>query len=217
MVLIGPSICMKKLVLPLLLIFLNTTIFSQKKSDLGVLAGCSYYMGDINPAIPFYAPKICLGINYRHNLNPRYVIKVSANYLSLYASDADFSDPVQKIRSKTFSSSVYDFTAQFEFNFLPFKFVERKVHFTPFVSSGVGMFYLLNSSYTRATNFVLPAALGVKCSLGRRISVGLEWNLRSTFNDKFDGVENPSEKQLRSIFHNSDWYYYTGLFFAYKV
>jgi hypothetical protein len=174
-------------------------------------------MGDINPSVPFYSPRICLGINYRENLNPRYVVKLSADYLKLSASDIDFNNPFQQSRGASFISTLYDIATQFEFNFLPFNFVARKIKFSPFVSSGIGVAYILGAAYSRSVNLVFPAALGVKCSLGKKISVGLEWNMRKLFNDKLDGVQNISEENLRTIFHNTDWYFYTGLFFTYKV
>jgi hypothetical protein len=200
---------MKKIIL-LLLGFFPLLLFSQNKSELGVFGGCSYYMGDINTSMPFYSPGASLGIIYKYNYNPRQVLKLSFNYLSLSAKDDDFDETYQQLRNASYKSTLYDFAAQFEFNFLPFKFADRKMKFSPFVSSGVC------GNYSGGNfDFALPATLGIKFALGSRFCTGFEWNLRKTFNDKLDGVKNPGNGNLPIV--NNDWYYFAGVFVTYKV
>jgi hypothetical protein len=208
------------------LFFINTlTVISQTKSDFGLITGISYYMGDINPKIPFYSPNVSAGATYRYNMNTRYVIKGELNYCILSASDKDFSDPYQQQRGASFSTKLYDFALQFEFNFLPIKFVERKVYFSPFVSTGLGASFVMNSaSYNKTIGFVLPAAIGLRFSLGRKWSTGFQWNFRNTFNDKLDagvkypdGVVNPIAVGYSSTINNNDWYMFASFFLTYKV
>lgn len=207
---------MKKIII-VLNILISLPVFPQSNSDLGCSIGAAYYMGDINPKTPFYSPQFNADINYRYNINSRYVLKAEANYLVLSARDADFSDPYQKIRNASFQSKLYDFSGQFEFNFLTFKFVERKIYFSPFVSSGAAVAIILNSSYTKTINFVFPMAVGLKLSLGKKWSTGLEWDYRYTFNDNLDGVVNPVPSNYKSLFNNNDWYSYAAVFITYKV
>ena len=214
----------------LLLFFLSypCLLFPQSKSDIGVLGGGTYYMGDINPSTPFYSPGYNFGVNYRYNINSRYVLKGEMNYLTLSANDANFTDSYQRARGMSFASKIIDYAAQFEFNFLPIKFVERKVFFSPFVSAGLGVAQVLNatglssigsigSSTPKTINFVVPFSLGARISLGEKWSVGFEWNMRKTFTDNLDGVQNMIAPSMRSIFNNNDWYYFYGLFFTYKI
>ncbi len=170
-------------------------------------------MGDINPSTPFYSQGLNVGITYRYNLNERYVLKGEASYLQLSAKDGDFSDKFQQIRGAIFSSQLYDFAIQFEFNFLPLKFVERKISFSPFLSTGIGCY---DEQYV-GFKPVLPAALGVRTALGRRWSIGLQWNMRKTFTDKLDNVTNMIPTSSQTILNNNDWYFITGLFLTYKV
>lgn len=208
---------MKKTLIILALLS-GISAYSQRKSDVGINFGASYYMGDLNPSIPFYSPQISGGINYRYNFNPRYVLKVEGNYLRLSANDADFSDLYQRVRNRSFSMKLYDFSSQFEFNFLPLKFAERKVSFSPFASAGIGGALALGSNYLNTFNYIFPFAIGGRVTLGKNWSVGLQWNFRKTFNDKLDnGVENLIEPSMRSIFNNNDWYSFAGLFVTYKI
>jgi hypothetical protein len=179
-------------------------------------------MGDINPKIPFYSPNYSAGITYRYNMNTRYVFKGEANYCKLTASDKDFSDPYQMDRNASFSALLYDFAFQFEFNFLPLKFVERKVYFSPFVSSGIGVSFIKNTIVS--TDVTLPAAIGIKFALGRKWSTGVQWNFRNTFKDNLDastkypeGVVNPIANGYGSSINNNDWYMFANFFLTYKV
>jgi hypothetical protein len=195
------------------ILFLPTLLFSQRESDLGLSIGTAYYMGDINPIIPFNSPNIDLGIIYRYNFNVRYVLKLEANYMKLGASDASFTDNFQLARNQSFNKVLYDFAAQFEFNFLPLKFVGRKMGFSPFLSSGAAA-----SFNDRKLSFVFPFALGVRTTFGESWSIGLQWNYRKMFTDKLDDVENlVSSPTERSILHNNDWYSFANIFVTYKI
>ena len=207
---------MKKIIFYSLLV-ISSSLLAQSKSDLGFVVGTAYYMGDINPTIPFYPPGLNIGATYRYNLNARYVIKGEINYLTISANDASSSDTYQKLRNSSFNSKFYDFAAQFEFNFLPLKFVERKVYFSPFVSAGFGAAEMLSSAYVKSIIPIFPAALGVRTTLGKKWSVGWQWNMRKTFTDKIDGVSNLISPSMQTRLNNNDWYFFSGLFLTYKV
>jgi hypothetical protein len=206
-----------RLLLTLVLAFYSVSIYSQRQSDLGLTIGTSYYKGDINPSQPFYSPGLNFGVTYRYNLNPRYVLKGEVNYLTLSASDADFTDAFQQRRMASFSSQLYDFAAQFEFNFLPLKFVARKVSFSPFVSSGIAGALVMGTGYSKTFSVAFPFAIGARATIGRKWSVGVNWNFRKLFNDKLDGVENPYPSSMNSVLNNNDWYSFAGVFVTYKM
>jgi len=201
-----------------LLAFQCVTLFllSQSKVDLGLAVGGGYYMGDINPTVPFYAPGIDLGIVFRHNLNMRHVIKFEANYVRLRANDADFSDDYQQRRNASFATPAFDFALQFEFNFLPLKFAPRKISFSPFVSSGLALDFATRSQ-VKSLMLSWPFAVGVRTTIGKYWSMGVQWNYRKLFNDRLDGVENEVPANMKSIWHNNDWISFANVFVTYKV
>jgi len=173
-------------------------------------------MGDINPTVPFYAPGIDLGIVFRHNLNMRHVIKFEANYVRLRANDADFSDDYQQRRNASFATPAFDFALQFEFNFLPLKFAPRKISFSPFVSSGLALDFATRSQ-VKSLMLSWPFAVGVRTTIGKYWSMGVQWNYRKLFNDRLDGVENEVPANMKSIWHNNDWISFANVFVTYKV
>jgi len=196
-------------------IIFPTLLYSQRKSDLGLCLGTAYYMGDVNPILPFSSPGINLGVVYRYNFNIRYVLKLEANYMKLGANDANFTDYFQLARNLSFNFPAYDFASQFEFNFLPLKFAEGKKYFTPFVSAGLGFMAVLGGTTTSKLN--IPMAVGCRMSLGKYYSVGLEWNLRKLFSDQLDGQLNIGSNGRSNPIFNNDWYYFAGIIFSVRL
>lgn len=201
----------------MLLILSSLKIEAQSKIDVGFIVGGGNYMGDINPSRPIYSPGLSGGLSLRYNFNPRYVLKTELSYLQLSGNDLDNSDFYRRNRNASFSTNLYDFALQFEFNFLPLKFVERKFSFSPFVSSGVGFSYNMDKSFLKSLDFVLPMAIGLRVTMSRKWSTGVQWDFRKTFNDNLDGVTNEISNAELSVLHNNDWYSLVGLFLTYKI
>jgi hypothetical protein len=202
-----------------ILLFISSSVCAQRESDVGLIFGTSYYQGDINPNSRFYSPSFAAGITYRYNLNTRFVIKSEFNYLSVSATDADFTDDkFQTLRNLSFQSNIYDLSAQFEFNFLPLKFEKLKYSFSPFVSSGLAGAMVLRGKVDPLPRITLPLDIGIRTTIYRKWSVGVQWSFRKTFGDeKFDGVMNPFDNSMTSIFNNNDWYSFAGVFVTYKI
>ncbi len=189
---------------------------ADDKSDIGLLLGGAYYMGDINNTRLFYNPGINIGITYRYNINMRYVVKFEGNYLRLSGNDKDFDDPYQQRRNNEFFTPVYDFALQFEFNFLDIKFANLKKTISPFVSSGLGCAYAMRSQ-SKSIMLVLPFAIGVRTSIGKFWSFGIQWNYRKLFNDNIDDTSNEIPKSMKLAYFNNDWYSMASVFVTYKL
>ena len=99
----------------------STNVFSQRKADIGLFAGSSYYMGDINPGQHFYSPSLAIGPMIRYNFHYRSSLRLSGIYHKLSAADIDFTDAFQQMRDASFSGSFIDFAFAYEYNFLPYK------------------------------------------------------------------------------------------------
>ena len=208
---------MKKIIF-LLLVINFEPVFSQNKADVGISAGVSYYLGDLNPASMFHSPKISAGVSYRYNLNPRYVLKAELNYVAVSGNGTDFNQPYPNNPYPSFNTELYDVSMQFEFNFLPLKFNERRVSFSPFISTGLATAMILNSANKKSLDFVLPGTLGIRLTIGQKWSAGVQWNFRKMFNDThLDNVNNPISQSLQSPLFNNDWYFFSGLFLTYKI
>ena len=189
----------------------------QRKSDIGLFAGTSYYMGDINLNQQFYAPGIAIGPVYRYNFHMRNSLRLSGIYHTLKGADADFNMPLQNARNASFSGSYLDFSAMYEFNFMPYKTSNRRTPYTLYIASGLGYHVVLNSDVPTNNHFTIPFSLGFKANAGKRLSAGIEWSPRKTFTDNIDGIENFTTESKLPLVGNKDWFTFAGIFITYKI
>ena len=212
---------MKYTWLPLLLgVIVSVSIRAQAKLEVGAMAGVGYYNGDINPSQQFYQPAFAVGGIFKYNISKHFAFRVSGNYLSLSATDSDFSTPTANQRGATFSTNLIDFNIIFEYNFKPytnFGYVKRnEERFAPYVFLGMGGQYLTNG-LGLSNPVTIPFGLGVKYNIFERFTLGTEWGFRKTFTDELDGVKNIQDAQHAPEIHNTDWYSFAGIFLTYKL
>jgi len=199
-------------------VFLGTIIGAkaQKKVDLGIFGGGSYYLGDINQSKQFYSLSYAFGGLYRYNINSRYTIRGSIYYGNLQADDHDFENGFQQSRNISFSGTVLDATLQFEFNFMPYSTFGRAGEYAVYTTGGIGVAFI-NTSNLRPTKLVIPFGVGVKMNLGKKMGIGIEWGFRKMFYDELDEYANPVGPEYRSFIHNNDWYSIAGISLTYKI
>lgn len=201
-----------------LFLFLLVTVYpvtAQKKSDFGVFGGISYYMGDINPSKPFYSPSPAAGIIYRYNFNPRHSIRGSLIYGGIRADDLDFNNDYQQVRGNSFRGSVFEWAAQFEFNFLPYTTTGRWWDYTPYFAAGAAITFVNSTELTYVP--VIPFSVGFKVNVYKNMGLELEYGFRKTFYDNFDGLIDNIDPDHRSWAHNNDWYMFSGVTFTWKM
>jgi hypothetical protein len=206
---------MKRIYWLLLILFLPLSLSGQRKSDFGVLAGVSSYFGDINPNRILYSPQPAGGIFYRYNLNPRESLRASLFFGGLKANDLDFSNAFQKARAASFSGTVTDWVAQFEFNFFPYSTEGKRWNYTPYFAAGAGVAYV--NGPASAIIPVIPFSFGFKVNVYKNIGLEAEYGFRKTFYDNFDGLNDLVTPSDHSWTHNNDWYTFTGIAVTWKI
>lgn len=206
----------------LILITLNINLAkSQNNSDIGLFAGTSYYLGDINTSKQFNSPNYDIGIFYKKNYNARYSAKIIFNYTPISASDNTSKYIYQNIRSHNFSITIYELNLNGEFNFLPYSLGDDKHPFAPYVTAGIGGIYAQNSS--KPIQIILPMGVGLKFNIGKKTGVGFEWGFRKTFTDYLDNLSGVDDQTIStgvkqySYYHDNDWYSILGAFITYKI
>jgi len=216
------------ILLILLLVFPSKHAIAQRKSDIGLIGGASYYMGDINHSRHFYAPSPAGGIIYRYNLNPRHSFRFTGIYTILKGNDSDFEDDFQQWRDHSFRTGIIDLSVSTEFNFMDYQPTKlRKDRYTPYVSAGIGYASVISSDVQIGSATLDPNAkaesattitfgAGFKYNVSRRVSICGEWTFRKTLNDLLDARENIGTEE-GVFFHNNDWYSMVGLFVTYKI
>lgn len=203
----------------IILLLCTSGAIAQARMDFGIQAGASYYLGEINFSKQFYSSNITGGVLLRYCFNPRYSARISAAYGKLSGNDADFSSQYQKLRNNKFSTSLYDITAQAEFNFLPYKVGDEKAYYSPYICAGIS-YFLLPSSGT-PNNFGIPMGMGVKMNIKKNWAFGFEWVFKKTFTDDIDNINGsesfPESKKQTGFINNKDWYSMCCIFLTYMI
>ncbi|GAB4316112.1 MAG: DUF6089 family protein [Bacteroidales bacterium] len=184
--------------------------FSQL--EVGLFAGGSYYIGDLNPTVPFLMTRPAYGAVARYTLSSRWVARVNA-FQGKVEGDDNVSNFLPE-RNLSFNNKVTELAGTMEFHFLPYFNGSLKQYFTPYIFAGAGFFYhkpqsgetdladfgtegqnnteFLPDGVERPgySKFVpsIPFGIGVKYSFTQFISASLEWGMRKTFTDYIDDV-----------------------------
>lgn len=157
------------------------------------------------------------GIYYRNNFTKFTSFKASFLMGGLFGSDAQTNgDPFRISRNLSFRSIVADASLMFEWNILPYKIGDKKKMFTPYLGIGLAGFYFspqaqlngrwvdLQSLGTEGQGIIpgkskyskfqlaIPAAIGIKANLTKRLALNVEFQYRHTFTDYIDDVSSDS-------------------------
>ncbi len=218
----------QKLILVFFLIFVSTV--KAQHSEIGIIGGTSYYLGEINPSKHVVNKiKPAIGVFYRRNWGKRYSFRLGANYGRLAATDGITSTQLSEFRKLSFSASLLEGYSILEFNFLPYQINNYTTSgYTPYVFIGVaafrtsseitndGRYYLDVNQAT--TSFSMPFGLGIKFDLSGNVGMAIEWGMRKTWVDTIDGLSESYQwgYQLSNT-QNKDWYAILGITLNYKI
>ena len=212
------------------LVFISQTAQAQLQMrglEVGPWLGAAFYLGDLNTEFRFNRPKPAGGIAGRYNFNHRLAARASLNYGRLVAYDSDSENTFEQRRNLNFVSDVFDFTGQFEFNFLPYYHGSKKYFFTPYAFVGFSAFHFNPQSviedgrtvklqrlgtegqrpgdeYSRIS-VALAYGVGVRWDLTYELSMDASLSLRNTATDYLDDVSTtyPDPDDLRRFRPNS--------------
>jgi hypothetical protein len=228
---------MRKIVLVFATVFITVSGFAQKSADIGIWGGSSTYLGDIKEALPLQSLNLNFGAYFRYNFNSRVGLRTQFLTGSFAADGTVENEPV------IFEKKAQDVSAMAEINFLKYVLGEKKTPFTPYIMAGVGVMYFpfnmdldamlaINPGYVVPANtnesvvaFTVPFGFGVKFTLGPRLGIGAEYQMRKLFSDKIDNVHDPlsfinsagETIKYTTLGHNNDWPGYLGIHIAYKL
>ena len=200
---------MYKFILGVLFFFVGNVLCAQNSSDVGIIVGANYYLGDINPNKQLYSSSPTLGFMYRYNFGSRYALRTSLGFGSLKGDDLDFDNQYQQSRAASFETELVEFSLQMEFNFQPFlvPLSSRAKRFSPYITSGLS--YLSSSSTT--SSIAIPMGVGCKYIIGKRWTAAVEWSFKKSFTDDLDGLSDPNKLNIANKFHNDDWISFLGV------
>ena len=186
----------------------------KPNTEVGILLGTSYYLGDLNTT-HFNQPLPAAGLIIRKNIDKRFAYKAEVMYLNIQSDERYSEDTIAKNRGLHFKSPIYELSGQVEFNFLPYQPGNPLYTWTPYVYSGISIFHFNPQAENKNGEWVNLQELGTegqgttlfpekeKYSLiqysiamggGFKIAVNpsfniiLEYGVRKTFTDYLDDV-----------------------------
>lgn len=235
---------MKKIVLVFAAFTIAVSGFAQRTADIGVWGGTSTYFGDLKETNPLQPFSLNLGAYYRYNFNAR--VGLRAQFLTGTIEETGYIEDIPD----TFSKGVQDLSLMVEINFLKYILGERSTPFSSYVLFGAGVSYFnykmdpgfiatFNPNHNKGSAIIdepvvaatLPFGFGFKYSLGSRLGIGIEYQVRKMFSDKLDDLDDPlafegdingdptiiEEVTYTDGTHNNDWSGYLGLHITYKI
>ena len=192
----------------------NATAQYKENTEIGLLGGVSYYLGDLNTT-HFFQPSPAAGLVIRKNIDERFSYKAEVLSLPLQSDERDSKDTISFNRGLHFRSSVFELSGQLEFNFLPYESGNPLYTWTPFIYTGISIFHHnpqaenINGEWVNLQElgtegqgttlfpdrkeysliqFAIPMGGGVKIAVNKSFNIILEYGARKTFTDYLDDV-----------------------------
>lgn len=232
---------MKKILLVFAAVLITVSGNAQVTADIGIWGGTSVYFGDLDETNPLQPVNPNFGAYFRYNFNSR--VGLRAMFLTGNFSDEGVIEGVPS----TFSKGVQDFSLQIEINYLKYILGAKKTPYTSYVTAGIGVAYFpyemdpafiasFNPAHNKGNAIVdeseiattIPFGIGFKYTLGQRLGIGIEYQMRKMFSDKLDNLDDPlayktivnnieEEITYTDMTHNNDWSGYLGIHLTYKI
>ena len=256
--------CKKHFVVALIVLFMGHFLAPSAAHaqivEVGGSVGLSYYMGDINPKIPFVESRLGWGALARYYENTRWAFRFTYSNLQLDCSDK--ASNYRPERGLSFHTNVHDVALIAEFNFLDYFTGSKRNGLSPYLFGGISALFFnpkaddgtsLHDKLTdvgyyeddekgeikmeipdKSTSAVsIPFGMGVKCSIGQKIGIALEWRWDYTFTDWLDdchayyprindqysdptGFSDGSQYVQRGNKYDNDWFGYLNFSLTYK-
>lgn len=184
------------------------------RSELGILGGVSYYVGDLNQK-HFNNSNLAGQLLYRYNINSRVAYRVNFTYGFLEAYDSESKRDIYQNRNLSFQTDVYELGTGIEFTYFPFEIGHKRyrgtayllaeaalakinpkteyngelVELQPLGTEGQGTSLSDRSKYS-LVQFAVPLAIGFRVSISQNIALNGEYGIRFLFTDYLDDVHN---------------------------
>ena len=214
----------------------NAQFDDPKTLEVGPHVGLSYYMGDINPMLPFAQSQLQYGGLVRFNYNNRWTFRFDYSRATVTADDSKCNWRPE--RGLNFTSKINDFSLTAEFNFLEYYTGNPKKNVSPYIFGGISVFQYTAfanvggqlvdlSNYategpedpnakwydkmfgkTSPIGVSIPFGMGVKFSLSRHMAATMEWRMQKTFTDYLDDVATvyPADDQHATVIIDGMYY-----------
>jgi Domain of unknown function (DUF6089) len=187
----------------------GTTSAQMKGWEVGGMVGAANYFGDLNTDWRVNRLQPAGMIGARYNFNDRLSTRIGFSVGQVSAFDSDSKNIYEQTRNLHFKSMIFDATAQFEFNFLPYVHGHRDYYYTPYMFLGPSLFRYnpraeLNGTWYDLVDYGtegqflgeeyntiqggIAYGMGFRYDLSYRWSLNIEFSARKLFTDYLDDV-----------------------------
>lgn len=195
------------------------------RSELGLHVGQMYYIGEINPYIPFNESNNAFGLMYRLNKHSRMSYRLNYTYGSLSGYDAKSNFAQNVNRNLSFQTSIHELSAGIELHFKMFQMGNKRYPETFYFILEGGIFRM-NPKTNYGGQILALRELGTEGQLGRKrynlyqlcipIGIGYKFNIgtfgtfnidiaiRKTFTDYIDDVGSANYASQEDFYNHTD-------------
>jgi len=166
-------------------------VFGQL-TEAGFEIGAFNFSGDLSRKYSLKSHRPAASVFLRSNISNAVGLKYGISGGMLNGINK-ISDPdAGQSSDENFNVFLLEAFGLFEFYFLDYKSKGSRVHWTPYLSLGLGVFTFLgdvakNTDYSKVQP-AIPFGLGIKYQVSKKIDLGFEASARATFFDNLDGV-----------------------------
>lgn len=217
---------------------------AQRTADIGIWGGTSGYFGDLDESLPFQQFSPNFGAYYRYNFNSR--VSFRAQFL---IGKIEAEGIIENVPAYFTKNNVKDLSLMIEINYLKYVLGGKNTPYTSYVFAGLGVanfryemdpgfIAVFNPTHNKGTAVVnvaevtptIPFGIGFKYTIGQRLGIGIEYQMRKLFSDKLDNLDDPlahitndlvtgeeTEVTYTDAVHNNDWIGYAGIHITYKI
>lgn len=212
----------KMKIMSIFLILLFFIITSTQNSfgqltEIGFQIGAFNYTGDLSPGYQFKNHRPAASVFLRNNISDAVGLKYGISAGMLHGSNEYYDASEDQMASISFNTTILEAFGVLEFYFLDYKSKHSKVHWTPYLTIGLGVFTYFGEAATSSNSSriqpAIPFGIGFKYQVSKKIDIGIEASARATFFDYLDGVGKDDPIGPEYVYANKydfDTYYFIG-------
>ena len=218
----------KKYIVPFFIFFAISLSALAQRDELGGHIGAMTYRGEVS-SYSMNSAGISAGIFVRQNWNEAFSSRYTATFGTIRASDANSDDQFQKARNYSFTTGIFELSAQAEYNFFPFRSPSYQQLWSPYLFTGLAYFRMtpqknLNPDYS-LNQIAIPFGVGAKFVIGENWNLAVEFSARKTFTDNLDDLNttniNPTQPRSVKGFtgnpYDKDMYFTSSFMIGYTI
>ncbi|AHW62440.1 Outer membrane protein beta-barrel domain-containing protein [Draconibacterium orientale] len=243
---------MRKLLLVFVTVLLTVSVHAQKTADIGIWGGTlTSVHGDMDEDAPFQSFNLNFGAYFRYNFNARVAMR--AMFLTgTFASEGtvegapwEFDKSVQDLTLQAeinylryiLGKKKLRFSPYVTFGigvaYFPYNFTVGRLATDPDGPAGIMGFNpdhpelnggVVGDYEESITTLTIPFGMGFKYTIGERLGLGVEYQMRKYMSDKLDDLDDPLAyvKGAETVTyndgsHNNDWAGYLGVHLTYMI